>query len=78
MPQLNTITYLTQYKWTLLALFCSFFLLVFFTLTAIKIGRSIEDLGGLASFICFGLVEEALSAWGYFDGRVVVVDRWFF
>nr|YP_654314.1 ATP synthase F0 subunit 8 [Ricordea florida]ABF93395.1 ATP synthase F0 subunit 8 [Ricordea florida] len=68
MPQLDTVTYLTQYRWTLFVLFLLFFLLVFFVLSIIKINWLIRRFirGGGAVFEGgLGLIKKAVSVWGY-------------
>nr|YP_009139560.1 ATP synthase F0 subunit 8 [Corynactis californica]AKF78566.1 ATP synthase F0 subunit 8 [Corynactis californica] len=68
MPQLDTITYLTQYRWTLLVLFLLFFLLVFFVLPIIKINRLIRrSVGGGGAAVEGGLalIKEVVSVWGH-------------
>nr|YP_009139547.1 ATP synthase F0 subunit 8 [Amplexidiscus fenestrafer]AKF78553.1 ATP synthase F0 subunit 8 [Amplexidiscus fenestrafer]QBM10207.1 ATP synthase F0 subunit 8 [Amplexidiscus fenestrafer] len=69
MPQLDTITYLTQYRWTLFVLFLLFFLLVFFVLPTIKINwlirRSIRGGGGVFEG-GLALTKEVVSVWGQF------------
>nr|YP_009139586.1 ATP synthase F0 subunit 8 [Platyzoanthus mussoides]YP_626485.1 ATP synthase F0 subunit 8 [Discosoma sp. CASIZ 168915]YP_626498.1 ATP synthase F0 subunit 8 [Discosoma sp. CASIZ 168916]ABF67617.1 ATP synthase F0 subunit 8 [Discosoma sp. CASIZ 168915]ABF67630.1 ATP synthase F0 subunit 8 [Discosoma sp. CASIZ 168916]AKF78605.1 ATP synthase F0 subunit 8 [Platyzoanthus mussoides] len=69
MPQLDTITYLTQYRWTLFVLFLLFFLLVFFVLPTIKINwlirRSIRG-GGAVFEGGLALTKEVVSVWGQF------------
>nr|YP_009160774.1 ATP synthase F0 subunit 8 [Myriopathes japonica]YP_009750745.1 ATP synthase F0 subunit 8 [Tanacetipathes thamnea]YP_010697716.1 ATP synthase F0 subunit 8 [Myriopathes ulex]QJS34692.1 ATP synthase F0 subunit 8 [Tylopathes sp. n. NB-2020]AGN48523.1 ATP synthase F0 subunit 8 [Myriopathes japonica]QIJ98184.1 ATP synthase F0 subunit 8 [Tanacetipathes thamnea]WCF76514.1 ATP synthase F0 subunit 8 [Myriopathes ulex] len=70
MPQLDTTTYLTQYRWTLITLFLLFSLLVSFILPIVKTnwlirkavmgGRPVSEKGS-------ELNKEVVSVWKHLD-----------
>nr|YP_010128083.1 ATP synthase F0 subunit 8 [Gardineria hawaiiensis]QPP20611.1 ATP synthase subunit 8 [Gardineria hawaiiensis] len=64
MPQLDTATYLTQYRWTLLVLFLLFFLLVFFVLPTIKINWLIR--------------KRTIKSWAVLEGGLGLIKEVYF
>nr|QJS34464.1 ATP synthase F0 subunit 8 [Bathypathes sp. n. 2 NB-2020]QJS34477.1 ATP synthase F0 subunit 8 [Bathypathes sp. n. 3 NB-2020]QJS34490.1 ATP synthase F0 subunit 8 [Bathypathes sp. 1 NB-2020]QJS34624.1 ATP synthase F0 subunit 8 [Stauropathes arctica]WRM53905.1 ATP synthase F0 subunit 8 [Bathypathes sp. 1 YY-2024] len=70
MPQLDTTTYLTQYRWTLITLFLLFSLLVSFILPTIKTNLLIRKsvMGGWAVLERGSeLNKEVVSIWKHLD-----------
>nr|QJS34598.1 ATP synthase F0 subunit 8 [Phanopathes sp. NB-2020] len=70
MPQLDTTTYLTQYRWTLITLFLLFSLLVSFILPTIKTNWLIRKsvMGGWAvSERGSELNKRVVSIWKHLD-----------